>query len=88
MNADDWHRVYKNDGTKTKKNERSRWIVVLDQPMTYDEAIKFGKAIGKQGYTGVFLNGTQAKQIALIPKLKAEIKRLKGGDLDGETADD
>lgn len=69
-------------------DELHQWIVVLDQPMTYDEAIKFGKAMGKQGYTGVFLNGTQAKNIALIPKLKAEIKRLKGGDLDGEAEDD
>ena len=60
--------------------ELRQWIVVLDQPMTYDEAIAFGRAIGKQGYTGVFLNGSLARQTALIPKLKAEIKRLKGGE--------
>ena len=62
----------------------SQWIVVLDQPMNYDEVDKFGKVIGKEGYTGVFLNGSLATQIALIPKLKAEIKRLKGGDADGK----
>ena len=68
---------------KETAEDLRQWIVVIDQPMTYDEAIEFGKAIGEKGYTGVFLNGSQAKQLALIPKLKAEIKRLKGGDYDG-----
>jgi len=64
------------------------WIIVLDNRMNYEQAIELGKYLGKGGYTGVFLNGNQAKQIRLIPKLKAEIKRLKGGDDDGETAND
>ena len=66
--------------TEETADDLRQWIIVLDQPMTYDEAIEFGKVIGEKGYTGVFLNGSQAKQIARIPKLKAEIERLKGGE--------
>ena len=70
--------------TDETPDDLRQWIVVVSQPMTYEEAIKFGKAISKQGYTGTFLNGSLASQIALIPKLKTEIKRLRGGDADGQ----
>ena len=72
----------------TNGEDLHQWVIVLDNRMSYDEAIECGKHMGKGGYTGVFLNGNQAKQICLIPKLKAEIKRLKGGDEVGKTEND
>ena len=71
------------ENTNETVEELRTWIVVIEKQMTYDEAIELGKYLGQGGYSGVFLNGSQAKQITLIPKLKAEIKRLKGGDYDG-----
>ena len=62
------------------EDEVRTWIVVLERQMSYEEACELGKVLGRHGYTGNFVNGSLAVNVSLIPKLKAEIKRLKGGE--------
>ena len=71
-------KIHQGDERRVDLSETFNWVIVVADRMTYDEAAACGKHLGSKGYTGRFLNGSLADQVALIPKLKDRIAELTG----------
>lgn len=54
-------------------SDESRKVVIeVTQPITNAEAVKLGKALGKAGFTGVFVGGDIAELAALGARYRKE----------------